>query len=200
MTIPITYTPMTGPLLLWRCLHGGPLSLENVDGPPPDPRMPWEALRARNLLLLEKLTRTYGACAMLAWEGDLAVGMLRFYPKAVATLPVMGGLCLQQAYPAGSSEVLATYEFAPLEAPAYVDLPIIYAFTGQAGARFWERLGYRVVEGGVEPAFQGEPQVELAAFLGTLRREAEEPGIDSEGVTRRYTMRLELGRGEHWTS
>lgn len=239
----ITYTPMTGPLLLWRCLHGGPLSLESVDHPTPSARMPWEALRARNLPLLEALTRAYGACAMLAWEGERVVGMLRFYPKAVATLPEAGGLCLQQEYPAGQSDALAEQAFPSLEAlvdktllvhclmvgapsregnayqrrgigtrlareletwakergwgaieaTAYVDLPILYAYTGQAGVRFWERLGYRVVETDVEPAFEGDLSEELAGFLRTMRSEAVELGMDPETVTRRYTMRLELG-------
>ena len=234
---------MTGPLLLWRCLHGGALSLENIDRPAPDDRVPWEALRARNLPLLEKLTRAYGACAMLAWEGERVVGMLRFYPKAVAALAEAGMLCLQQAYPAGPSDELVDKAFPPLEAlqdrilavhclmvgvpsregnayqrrgigtrlaqdlatwarergweaieaTAYADLPILYAYTGQAGVRFWERLGYRVVETGIELAFEGESQGELADFLGTMRQEAEERGLDPEAVTHKYTMRLELG-------
>lgn len=243
VTNAITYTPMTGPLLLWRCLHGGPLSLEDVDHPVPDERMPWDALRARNLPLLEAFTRAYGACAMLAWEGARVVGMLRFYPKAVAALPEAGGLCLQQEYPAGPSDALATPAFPPfealedktlavhclmvgapsregnayqrrgigtrlarelaawaqergwqaIEATAYVDLPIVYACFGQAGVRFWERLGYRVIETEVEPAFRGDLSEEMADFLRTMRREAEGLGLDPEVVTRRYTMRLELG-------
>lgn len=238
----ISYAPMTGPLLLWRCLHGGALWAENVDRPTPDARMPWEAFRARNLPLLEKLTRTYGACAMLAWEGERVVGMLRFYPKAVATLPAAGMLCLQQEYPAGPSDTLAEQVFprvealgdrtlavhclmvgapsreanayqrrgigtglaralaawagergwAAIEATAYADLPIVYAYTGQAGVAFWERLGYRVVETEVEPAFQEASQGELSGFLRTMRQEAEERGVDPETVALRHTMRREL--------
>ena len=48
--------------------------------------MPWEAPRARNLSLLEALTRAYGACAMVAWEGERVVDVLTF--RAVELPPM----------------------------------------------------------------------------------------------------------------
>jgi hypothetical protein len=48
-----------------------------------------------------KLTRVYGACAILARDGNQVVGQLRFYPKAVSSMKGVGHLCLQQDYPFG---------------------------------------------------------------------------------------------------
>ena len=49
---------MSSEFLLWRCLHGAPLTKETVDQPQPHPNVPWEQFRARNLPLLAKLTET----------------------------------------------------------------------------------------------------------------------------------------------
>ena len=107
----ITIEPMTEDFLLWRCLHGGPLSRTTVDRPPAAHDLPWERYRARNVPLLARLTRTYGACAITARAGDEVVGQLRFYPKAVCAMQAAGGLCLQQDYPSGPADDFAAAEF-----------------------------------------------------------------------------------------
>jgi hypothetical protein len=233
----VVIEPMDKNLLLWRCLHSGPLSVENIDAWPPNNRVPWEACRARNLPLLEKLTDAYGACAMLARDGEQVVGTLRFYPKAIAEMPEAGMFCLQQDYPAGPSAALAEKPFPPLseladrtlsvhclmagspqqkdnpyrrkglgsrlvraliawaqargwtaiEATAYADLPIIYEITGQAGRRWWEKLGFRLAQTEIEPEFMREGE-----FLQTMQQQAAALGLDAEMIRNKYTMRIEL--------
>jgi GNAT superfamily N-acetyltransferase len=107
--------PMTESLVLWRCLHHGPLSRDTIDRWPTGGEVPWERCRRRNLPLLARLTRTYGACAIVAREGERIVGYLRFYPKAVCAMKDAGCLCLQQDYPAGPAEGFADTAFPPLE-------------------------------------------------------------------------------------
>ena len=80
--------------------------------------MPWARYRDRNAPLLMKLTRTYGACAIIARDADQIVGQLRFYPKAVCGMEGAGGLCLQQDYPAGPAEGFADSDFP---APAHIE-------------------------------------------------------------------------------
>jgi len=96
--------PMTADGLLWRCLHGGPVSRDLIGQRPPDNRLPWERYQRRNVPLLRKLTATYGACAFLARAGDEIVGHLRFYPKAVGEMNGAGFLCLQQDHPYGPAD------------------------------------------------------------------------------------------------
>jgi hypothetical protein len=93
--------PMTEDFILWRCLHSGPLSGDNIEKWPSGAGIPWESLRSRNIPLLRELTRLYGACAILARAGGEVIGQLRFYPKAVCGMEAAGSLCLQQEYPAG---------------------------------------------------------------------------------------------------
>jgi hypothetical protein len=57
---------MSSEFILWRCLHGGPLTRETVDRPKPHPHIPWDRFRARNLPLLDKLTEVYGSSAVTA--------------------------------------------------------------------------------------------------------------------------------------
>jgi GNAT superfamily N-acetyltransferase len=95
---------MSEKFILWRCLHGGPLSRDTIDQWPSDSRMPWKRFGERNVPLLRKMTTTYGACAIIARDGEQIVGQLRFYPKAVCDLERAGGLCLQQDHPAGPAE------------------------------------------------------------------------------------------------
>lgn len=103
-------------LILWRCLHGGPMTKDTVDQPQPHPACPWEEFKARNVPLLTKLTATYGACAVVAFDGDRIVGQLRFYPKFICSLAAAGpGLCLQQRFPAGPASDLVARRFPPLE-------------------------------------------------------------------------------------
>ena len=100
----IVIQPMTKDFVVWRCLHGGPLSAETINQWDPDTTMPWEQLRSRNVPLLEKLIDTYGTCMILARDGDLVVGMLYFAPKAVFDMDGAGFLCLQQNAPAGPAD------------------------------------------------------------------------------------------------
>ena len=56
----IVVEPMTEDFILWRCIHGGPLSCDAIDEWSPDDSMPWNRYQARNKALLSKLTRMYG--------------------------------------------------------------------------------------------------------------------------------------------
>ena len=111
----IVIKPMTEDFILWRCLHGGPLSRDTIDQWSSDDKMPWERYRARNKALLSKLTEVYGACATVAREGDKIAGQLRFYPKAVWDMDGAGLLCLQQDHPAGTVDNFADRHFPPRE-------------------------------------------------------------------------------------
>ena len=233
----IIIEPMAERFIVWRCLHGGPLSLQSIDHWPSDSPLAWESYRARNLLLLRKLIQTYGTCAMLARDGDQVVGQLRFYPQAILSMEEAGMLCLQQDFPAGCTERLVEKRFPPLEeiedktlvvhcmmtgspqqrenpyqrkgigtrlanaliawagergweqieAGAFEDLPILYAFTGGAGKGFWERLGFRVVATRIEPELGREGEL-----LRALREQAAARGLDPESVMNLHTMRLAL--------
>jgi len=110
----VAIEPMTDALLLWRCLHHGPVSRDTIDQWPSTGEVPWERCRTRNLPLLAKLTRTYGACAIVARDGEQIVGCLRFYPKVVCGMADAGGLCLQQDPPAGPGDNFADQDFPPL--------------------------------------------------------------------------------------
>lgn len=74
-----------------------------------------------------------------------------------------------------------------IEATAYKDLDLIYGLTGQAGRRFWERLGFVVAAEDREPAFAEDND-----WSRTLRAQAQAQGMDPECVSLRYTMRLDL--------
>ena len=110
----VVVEPMTEEFILWRCLHDGPLSRDTIDQWPSASTMPWVCYRNRNTPLLMKLTRTYGACAIIARDGDQIVGHLRFYPKAVCDMEGAGGVCLQQDFPAGPAVGFAESDFPAL--------------------------------------------------------------------------------------
>jgi len=93
--------PMDGSFLLWRCLHDGPVTRENLDVPPDESRLPF---RRTAIPLLKRLTELYGSAAILAWEGDAVVGLLRFVPKVVSQMECGGGFCLLMPFPAGPRE------------------------------------------------------------------------------------------------
>ncbi|MCU7842934.1 MAG: GNAT family N-acetyltransferase [Candidatus Thiodiazotropha sp. (ex Monitilora ramsayi)] len=113
----VVIEPMTEELMLWRCLHNGPLTRDSIDQWPCEGTMPWESYRKRNLPLLMKLTRIYGSCAILARDGDQIVGFLRFYPKVVYNMEGACGLCLQQDPPAGPVK-----DFADSDFPDFADI------------------------------------------------------------------------------
>lgn len=76
-----------------------------------------------------------------------------------------------------------------IEANAYADLPCVYAVTGQAGRAFWGKLGFHVIESGIEPAFVEDGH---QGFVETLLKEAAGRGIDADTAKTKYTMRLDL--------
>ena len=110
----VVIEPMADKFILWRCLHGGPVSRDTIDKWPAEDSTPWGRYRKRNKPFLEKLTRIYGACAILARHGDRIVGHLRFYPKAVRDMEGAGGPCLQQDPPGGPVENFADSDFPDL--------------------------------------------------------------------------------------
>jgi hypothetical protein len=65
----------------------------------------------------------------------------------------------------------------------------LYAVTGQAGRAFWEKLGFRVAESTIEPAFAESAHEGL---VGILLKEAADRGIDADTAKTKYTMRLDL--------
>ena len=107
----VVVEPMAEEFVLWRCLHGGPLSRDTIDQWSPGDTMPWMRYRDRNTALLVRLARTYGACAILARDSDRIVGHLRFYPKSVCRMKGAGGLCLQQDFPAGPVDGFSDSDF-----------------------------------------------------------------------------------------
>ena len=114
----VVIEPMTEKLILWRCLHDGPLSGDTINQCASAHTMPWARYCDRNTPLLMKLTKTYGACAIIARDGDQIVGHFRFYPKAVCDMEGAGCLCLQQDHPAGPAEDFADTDFP---APAQME-------------------------------------------------------------------------------
>jgi len=93
--------PMDSSLLVWRCLHDGPITRVNLDAPPDESRLPSRESAVR---LLGQLTDRYGSAAILAWEEDEVVGLLRFVPRVVARMEGCGGFCLLMPHPAGPTE------------------------------------------------------------------------------------------------
>ena len=98
--------PMTEEFIVWRCLHGGPLSRKTIDQWPETSTIPFQRYRERNIQLLRKLIRTYGTCAIFARDGDKVVGYLSFYPKVICDMNP-GPLCLQQDPPYGPADGLS---------------------------------------------------------------------------------------------
>jgi GNAT superfamily N-acetyltransferase len=112
MTTPITVEMMSENAMLWRCLHGGSLTIDSIDRCDQDGNIQWSKFRARNLLLLKNLMDTYGACAVIARSEDHFVGQLRFYPRAVFELAKPGlGMCLQQKFPNGPANEFGRMRF-----------------------------------------------------------------------------------------
>jgi GNAT superfamily N-acetyltransferase len=74
-----------------------------------------------------------------------------------------------------------------IEARSFEDIASLYAHTGNAGRTFWEKLGFRIVKAGTNPAFQNEND-----FVRQLREEAIAAGLDPESFKNSYTMRLVL--------
>jgi len=110
----VVIEPMSEEFILWRCLHSGPLTRGTIDRWPSGGQVDWKRYRERNVPLLKALTRTYGACAVLAYDGDRIVGQLRFYPRVVWKMMGAGEICLQQDHPNGPLDDFAQAGFPPL--------------------------------------------------------------------------------------
>jgi GNAT superfamily N-acetyltransferase len=165
----IIVEPMTKELILWRCLHGGPLSCETIDRWPSNSELLWERYRNRNVPLLAKLTRIYGACAIVARACDQIVGLLRFYPKAVWDMAGAGGLCLQQDHPSGPADDFAGKDFPTLAQIEDKMLVVHCLMTGCARQKEhpYQRkgLGTRMVRTLIEWAkASGWDRIEASAF------------------------------------
>ena len=72
-----------------------------------------------------------------------------------------------------------------IEANAYEEIPILYAISGVAGRRFWEKLDFCVIRQDTEPGISGE-------ILEAVRKDAIAVGIPVRDATNRYRMRLEV--------
>ena len=165
----ILIEPMTEKLILWRCLHHGPLSLRAIDKWPSDSQIDWEKYRTRNIPLLVKLTRTYGACAILASINDNIVGQLRFYPRIIWNMESAGEMCLQQDYPNGPVNDFAETEFPPLEEIENKTLAVHCLMTGspQQKKNPFQRkgIGTRMVRSLIQWAkTNGWEHIEVDAF------------------------------------
>jgi GNAT superfamily N-acetyltransferase len=165
----VVIEPMTEEFLLWRCLHGGPLSRPTIDQWPSDSEISWGRYRRRNMPLLLKLTRTYGACAIVARDGDQIVGQLRFYPKAVWDTPGAGGLCLQQDCPSGPADDFGEKEFPSLTQIEDKTLSVHCLMTGSPQAKDHPHrrkgLGTRMVRTLIQWAqTRGWHRIEAVAF------------------------------------
>jgi GNAT superfamily N-acetyltransferase len=190
--------PMDGSFLLWRCLHDGPVTRKNLDLPPDDSRLPFQDTA---IPLLTKLTELYGSAAILAWEGEKVVGLLRFVPRVVSQMEGGGGFlvtCMQllsdwQRKGVGRAMVEWLKSWAreegwnAIEATAYQDLPLVYEITGNAGRSWWEGLGFQVRE-----SLEEEVMKEYPDFLHTLETQAREEGMDPREVTQKFIMRWEI--------
>lgn len=237
----IIIKPMTKDFLLYRCLHGGPLSRETIrQCNPSGNRQWWDTMQAdqrfeKNIRFLERVIDAYGTYAILAWDSERVIGFIFFYPKELFSIIGPGGLCLQQRLPGGLADELLEAEFPDfdgiqekvlavycmmtgspfqeknpyqrvgigsrmarelicwarewgwqtIETTAYEDLEEIYRVSGSAGRRFWEKLGFRIVEKKSEPAIQGE-------FLSKLQEQAVAQGLNPEDAQNNYIMQIQL--------
>lgn len=118
--------------IIWRCLHGGPLTADTIMNVEKEAPLPWAELCQRNVPLLKKLTATYGACAVIARDGEACVGHLRFYPKIIQWMCSSDELqfCLQQKFPHGPADDFAEREFPSFEALADKTLSVHCIMTG----------------------------------------------------------------------
>ena len=169
----IVVEPMSEEFIVWRCLHGGPLARDTIDQAPPGGAIPSVCYRDRNTSLFVKLTRTYGACAILARDGDQIAGHLRFYPKSVCDKEGAGGLCLQQESPAGPVEDFSDSDFPELAQIEDKTLVVHCLMTGssQQIENPYQRkgIGTRMVRGLIEWAkVNGWERIEA----GSLRHSA----------------------------
>lgn len=108
--------PMGKDFILYRCLHAGLLSSSNIEEKSRNiSSLPRDQLE-RNKAFLRRLIETYGSCAMLAMDGEYAVGYVRFYPDAIYKHSGRKHICCQD--PASS----ITRDMVEMEMPRVEDL------------------------------------------------------------------------------
>lgn len=78
------------------------------------------------------------------------------------------------------------HDWESIEVQTHQDIPLLYENTGRAGRRFWEKLGFRVVQTDIDPLLNMEGETVRKA-----REQAVAQRLNPE-VRTRYTMRLEL--------
>ncbi len=165
----VVIEPMSEEFILWRCLHSGPLACGTIEQWPSDSQVDWKRYRKRNVPILKALTRTYGACAILARDGDQVVGQMRFYPRVVWKMMGAGELCLQQDHPNGPSDDFVQAGFPPLAQIRDKTLLIHCLMTGspQREDNPFQRkgIGSRMVRSLIEWAkANGWERIEVDAF------------------------------------
>ncbi len=162
--------PMRYDVLLWRCLHGGPINADNLENPERNGAVDWDFCRVRNIPILRKLIRTYGTCAMLARIGDSVVGTLRFYPLWLCPTDAEGaGFCLQQCYPAGPREAVASGAWPSLQElerkTLFVHCMMVAAIDGDQNRIRRRGIGSEMVRGLIRWATeQGWQSIEADAY------------------------------------
>ena len=77
-----------------------------------------------------------------------------------------------------------------IEADSFEDLPVIYEGTGSAGHKFWEKLGFRLVDRHLHPELQDRGK--FREFIATLEQQAKTAGLPPETARDRLVMRLDL--------
>jgi GNAT superfamily N-acetyltransferase len=105
----IDYLMMDESRLLCRCLHDGPVPLEEAGSPEGRPlAVESEAHLPPGTVgrFLRAVCRAYGSCGVLAVDGDAVVGKARFYPQEIAER-FYPALCLQEPQ---RMRVLATFD------------------------------------------------------------------------------------------
>ena len=103
--------PMTADFILYRCIHVGPLSPENIDKITEKAEQSTRDMFARNKKFFRRIIETYGSCAMLAMENDHVIAHTRFLPQVVSTVSGRKEMCCQQP------------EYAPTQEMVDMDLP-----------------------------------------------------------------------------
>jgi len=79
--------------ILSRCLHGGPVPIDKMEIQIPELRSHYPLDKTEIQIpqgmvkqFLLKICKLYGSCAVLAYDDENVVGLLRFYPKVVLDL------------------------------------------------------------------------------------------------------------------
>jgi hypothetical protein len=107
--------------ILYRCLHGGPLTpdsigqLNSTDNPQWWADMQSQSRFELNRRFLLRVIETYGSCAVLAWDENRVVGQMRFFPGALLDSFGIESMCMQQGHPCGVSPEIIQAEWPALK-------------------------------------------------------------------------------------